>query len=131
MNSSKILLIEHNQTHRQRLSDILHKKGHEVLETESADEALQCILAGNGLSDVEFILLDLHLPDASALETVNFLRGHLPHVPIVGLWETPDFNLSCVLKELGVHKFLYKTVDIQLLLKTLAAVLPRENPADA
>ncbi len=129
MSNPRIFLIEHDETVRNRLKEILTERGYAVLEAGSPEEALKVIIANNGHAAVHCLLFDLNMPESSAMETVNFLRGHLPGVPIAGLWEAPDFPLSSVLMELGVSKFLYKSVAAELLGKTLENLIAASNPA--
>lgn len=129
MHHPRILIIEHDETIRSRLKAILTEMNYAVLEAGNLEEALKVIIASNGQAPVHGLLLDLHMPDSSVMETVNFLRGHLPGVPIAGLWESPDFALSSVLSGFGVGKFLYKSVTAELLGKTLENMLAASNPA--
>jgi len=129
MTPARILIIEHNEGVRENLSRMLTQQGYDVRSAVSAEQALQGILSANGPEITDCIIFDLDLPDSTAIETVNFIRGHFPGIPLVGLWESPDFGISSVLTDLGVRKFVYKSVDKNLLLKTLESLLTRPSPS--
>lgn len=125
-----ILIIEHSEKVRDNLKRILTGEGYRVHVADSADQALKVILEANGHGGkTDCIFIDLHLPDSTAMETVNFIRGHFPHIPLVGLWDSPDFGISGVLSEIGVRKFLLKSVGNDLLIKTLDSLLPGQSPS--
>jgi len=58
--------------------------------------------------DFGALLLDLHLPDASGLETWEEIREHAADVPTVVLTSTDDEELGARLIELGAQDYLVK-----------------------
>jgi len=75
-----ILLVEDCPESREALSYVLGRRGHRV--TAAADLAAARLAAGSGPFDV--MVCDLMLPDGSALDLMEDLRGAVPGVVLSG-----------------------------------------------
>lgn len=105
-----------------------------VVEARSAAEALQHARAE---PELDLILLDLNLPDASGRDVLDILRAEREEVPVVvlsGHYEAGDVR-ACI--EAGAMAFIPKSLATAALLDALRQVLvghsylPEDSLADA
>ncbi len=105
---SKILLVEDNQADADLVSEMLNEVGevrYDVDHVFTLKEALTWLKQ----SDINLVLLDLSLPDASGLQSLQAIHGAAPGMPIVVFTSTEDEKLaeSCI--ECGAHDYIRKT----------------------
>ena len=74
LQGSKILLIEDDKSIRLTVTESLVSEGFEVLTFKDGSSALDFIL-GEGIKDVDLILLDLMLPGLNGLELCRKIRN--------------------------------------------------------
>ena len=73
---ARILVVEDEPMVMDMTTELLQTLGHEVLQAERGDEALRALAASQG-TDIDFVLLDLSLPDIDGIE---LLPKILPYV---------------------------------------------------
>jgi len=73
---AKILLAEDDESSRHLIVRMLEKLGHEVVETENGDVALQALgePGGGSGSDFAAVLMDLQMPVLDGLDATRRLR---------------------------------------------------------
>jgi DNA-binding response OmpR family regulator len=74
-----ILIVEDEATLRRVIATNLRARDHEVIEAESAEQALTCLAA----SPPDLMLLDINLPDRSGWDILRELRLQRVAVPTV------------------------------------------------
>ena len=82
MSSIKILLVEDNPADQIMVEEVLQDATtfrYELATCERVQEAPNCIAE----THPDIILLDLSLPDSSGLMTLEKVKAHSPHVPVV------------------------------------------------
>jgi signal transduction histidine kinase len=76
----------------------------------------------------DVVLLDLHLPDSSGLETITEFRAALPDLAIVVLTATDDEELALQAMANGAQDYLVKDqITIQLLVRSIRYAIEREQ----
>ena len=77
--SLRILLCEDDELIRMTVSEMLQAKGHEVVETATARQALSVF----GEHEFDILVTDVGLPDKSGIELAKSLRERAPHLPVL------------------------------------------------
>jgi DNA-binding NarL/FixJ family response regulator len=118
----KILVVDDHPLVRDALRENLRQLEHgvEVLEACSSEEALA--LAGQH-SDLDLVLLDLHLPDARGSSALIALRERHPEIPVVVLSAQSDRGTVLEALDKGAMGFVPKTAGTQVILGALRLVL--------
>lgn len=78
---SAILVIDDDPSVRQVVSEMLKQAGHEVTMAENGREALG-MLAGHRF---DLVITDLIMPEQEGIETIQEIRRHNEHLPIVAI----------------------------------------------
>src|SRR5262249_3481415 len=98
-------------------------RGYQILEAANGKAAIQTAISGKP----DLILLDIQLPDISALDVVSELRklSQTKHVPILG-WsvESGSNPQRELLRQVGISDYIRKPTS----LKDLDAVIERFLP---
>lgn len=108
----RILVVEDNEINAHLVCIILGNEGCEVTHALSGAEALELMEE----QDFDLILMDIHMPLLSGLETTKRIRELLKNgndVPIVALTANPDKNERERVLEAGLDAFLTKPVNEQ------------------
>ncbi|MBF0352970.1 MAG: ankyrin repeat domain-containing protein [SAR324 cluster bacterium] len=120
----KILLVEDSPFQARMLIRMLEHSRYEVLLAERLQDALQL------LTDTHFImiLLDLHLPDSSGIDTFYHIKKQARLIPVVVLTGTDDEILGERLIQQGAQHYLVKkNTDESLLLRTIHYAIARQT----
>lgn len=114
----KVLVVDHDHTHRVRVSSLAAAQGHEVCEAADGAEALDKL----GKFRAEVLVTDVQLPGMGGLDLLKRLRADncLPPTILMASHEGAELALSAV-RELGGFWHLEKPVDSV----TLHALLER------
>jgi C4-dicarboxylate-specific signal transduction histidine kinase len=127
----QILLVEDTlgdaMSIRRALAD--SKFGHfEVTHVRRLAEATQKIAAGMFAA----VLLDLNLPDSAGLATLEELRAHVVHIPIVVLTGLSDEELAVQAVQKGAQDYLVKgKVSPEVIGRTVRYVIERARAEQA
>jgi len=123
-NPLSVLLVEDNIVNQRIISHIICQTG------------LKCVIANNGLEAIAYImmqqfslvLMDIHMPQLSGLETVKFLRTKGVELKIIAL--TGDAAEADVKRSLdaGFDSHLIKPIDVIELRNVLAKHIANESP---
>jgi diguanylate cyclase (GGDEF)-like protein/PAS domain S-box-containing protein len=129
--SIKILLIEDNLAEAKLFQEFLsHVKqsNFEIVWIKKLREAFIWLEEKR----FDIILLDLTLPDARGLESLESLNVYAPHLPIVVLTNTNDEELAIEAVKKGAQDYLVKRlINLELLHRALLYALERKQAADA
>lgn len=114
-----VMVIEDNPDDALLLSVLLEELPGDPCRLLRASTLAQAIhLMGQVLPEV--IILDLNLPDASGLETLQTLNRHCPAVPIIVLTGDDDERLAMAAVRAGAQDYLVKgRVDSWTLIRTI------------
>ncbi|MCA9790383.1 MAG: response regulator, partial [Candidatus Eremiobacteraeota bacterium] len=117
----RILLVEDSPTQALSLTAVLERAGWEVDWVESADQAVQAVLARRP----SLVLTDFYLPDMRGDELCRLLRSNLDtrDLPVVILTGAESDQLELRGLESGADAYLEKSVDHPTLLSRLSALV--------
>ncbi|HEY7969450.1 MAG TPA: response regulator [Candidatus Limnocylindrales bacterium] len=128
----RILVVDDTAFNRQLLARLLRGIGHETVEAEDGQQALDR-LRDPAAPPIDVILLDIVMPVMDGYETLAALARdpalrHLPVIVISGVDEL-DSVVRCL--EMGAADYLPKTVDPAILQARIASSLARKRLHDA
>jgi len=139
---SCILVVEDDRAVRELLVAFLKSGGYDNIVTAgNAEEAYFYIFKDRGL-DIQLVLLDLVLPNASGLALIRRVRAskfaHRRRLPIVVLTGRTDTDTYKAASRRGIQGYLMKPISAGLLLEKVKGVLggsgaglpPEPPPAD-
>ena len=119
MASERVLVVDDEKLIRWSVKSRLEEEGLEVLEAASAAEARRA-LAEN---DVDMVLLDHRLPDATGLEILQALSSTRPEISTVMMTAYGTVDTAVQAMKLGAHDFLTKPVNLDELALVVARAL--------
>ncbi|WP_158649427.1 response regulator [Aquella oligotrophica] len=99
----RILIVDDQELARDILREILLKNGYEVIEADSAENAIAKILVESENQGFDFILMDWRMPGMNGLDAINKIRklaagglikGQIPSVLIVSAYSSEEINLG-------------------------------------
>src|SRR5271155_3646412 len=126
-----LLLVEDNPGDARLLREMFNEessRGIELMQAETMIEAEQ-ILA---LRSVDFILLDLGLPDAQGLGAVRRAHAAAPRLPLVVLTGLDDESLAGQALQEGAQDYLIKgQIETRGLLRALRYAIERKSMEEA
>lgn len=122
MSTTNILLVEDNILIRMGTLMAINSSGEDykvVAEAGSVSEAKEKIKMHQ---NINFVLLDLMLPDGYGLEVVNFIKESHPDIKILVLSSDNNKNNILQLLEAGIDGFISKFVDVPTLISAIESV---------
>lgn len=127
----RLLVIEDNPGDARLVREALSEVRRPTFDVESADRlrrGIDRLQAG----DVDVVLLDLGLPDASGLDGLRALRESVPMVPVVVLTISDDETLVWGAVAAGAQDYVVKGhLDPDVLARTLRYAIERQRLLDA
>ena len=126
LQGSKILLIEDDKSIRLTVTESLVSEGFEVLNFKDGSSALDFIL-GEGIKDIDLILLDLMLPGLNGLELCRKIRNEEIYTPILILSAKGNESDRVLGLEVGADDYLTKPFGISELIARSRALLRRSK----
>lgn len=122
---SNILLIEDEDSLREIITFNLKNGGHEVVETDNANDAL--IIIEDFIPDI--ILLDLMLPGLKGAQFLNLLRNNTKYqdVPVIIISAKSSEDDVVRLLEAGADDYLTKPFSIKVLLAKIKVMMKRSS----
>lgn len=126
-NSVSVLVIEDNPADLDYLQELLAEHAHctyKIRTAKSLKEGLQSIKENNA----SIILLDLGLPDATEIETLDSVLKASPQTPVIILTGRNDEDLALQAVRDGAQDYLVKDeVDSKVLFKAIHFALKRKE----
>ena len=127
MSNKHILIVEDNEKNRKLVRDILHFKGFETLETDTAEEGL--VLARDSLPAL--ILMDIQLPGMNGIDALAHLRAYptTQKIPVIAITASvmPDDKERILAA--GFDGYQTKPISIDEFLKNVDAALNKGTGA--
>jgi DNA-binding response OmpR family regulator len=100
----KVFIAEDERLHAEMLSGIVASWGHVVTAVESGREAV----AAAACRRIDLFLLDVFLPDMTAMELIPQLKALQPEARIITLTGQSSRELERKLRELGISYYMAK-----------------------
>jgi PAS domain S-box-containing protein len=123
----RVLIVEDDADTRINLRDILELDGHVAETVGSMAEAL----ARSSWTEIDTIILDYRLPDASAETSLPKLRELAPHAAVIVSTGVGGLNAAIVAIRQGAADYIVKPIDADALRASLARIAERQKLARA
>lgn len=123
MKSSKLLLVEDNESSLFAYSRYLTKQGYETRSAENLKQARAALAAEH----FDAILLDLNLPDGSGLDWIEEIRREHEAIAIIVITGTSDIPTAVRAMKYGADNFLPKPINMEDLKVSLEKSLEIEE----
>lgn len=126
-NQIKILLVEDNLSYSKLVEKMLSQSGSPGIITRCVD-TLSKGLNALKRNELDFVLLDLKLPDADGLGTFKSVRKHSPDTPVIVLTVMSDEEKAVEAVKLGAQDYLIKgEVDSRQLTRSIRYAVERQR----
>jgi CheY-like chemotaxis protein len=112
---AKILLVDDDELVLYALNKVLHKAGHDVLEAQNGEKALDVLKNENP----DILITDIVMPEMEGIELIRrLIESHpdLPFIAMSGGSRQIDTSYLSFAKEFGAYATLEKPFDEQELL---------------
>jgi two-component system, OmpR family, response regulator VanR len=125
VNRPFVLIVDDDEVIRSLLRLTLPDEGHDLVEAEDGDQALQIIAA----RQPSLVLLDWRMPGTSGEGVLSALKQTYPEVPVIVLTAEPEAKVRTLAESLGADVFVAKPFSPLQLLGSVERLLP-ERPLD-
>lgn len=121
----KIIVVDDDATTRYMMSELLDTMGYEC---ECVASGMACIaLLRTDPENYNMVLMDIHMPGVTGLDTVSYIRGMEEDpprtIPIVAITADSNFHARRTVQHYGLNDVLPKPVDMGRLSNTLTTYL--------
>ena len=124
MNELKILVVDDEERMRKLIKDFLKVKGHEIIEAEDGEKALE--IFEEKPNSIGLILLDVMMPKLDGWSVLRQIRQE-SKVPIIMLTARGEEQDELFGFELGVDEYISKPFSPKILVARVEAILKRVN----
>ncbi len=116
MASHLVLLVEDNEDTQLAVEELLRAEGLDVVVAADGGEALEILRGG---ADPCLVLLDVMMPrkDGYAFRAEQLADPVLARIPVVVF--SGAFDVATVARQLGIHEFIPKPIDVNVRLHTV------------
>jgi DNA-binding response OmpR family regulator len=111
--STKILVVDDEQTIRESLAKMLRAEGYEIVLAENGQEAIEKLVQ----ESFNLLLLDLGLPVKDGWDIVIWVAQVNPLLPVIII--TGRWNQRELAEKMGADALLEKPLDVPCLLQTI------------
>ena len=108
---SKVLLVDDEPEFRTATGKALERRGFEVIQAASGEEAVKIIPARKP----DIVVLDLVMPGMNGIETMSFIRKLDAKLPVIILTGHGTYHDAIAGIKMEIVDFLQKPVDVELL----------------
>lgn len=115
----RILIVEDETLQAEMVAGMLRSWGHETIAADDGRRALKAV----GRIAPELILLDVFLPDATAVELIPQIKALQPEARIITLTGQSSRELERRLRELGITYYMakpFQAAELQAILSHLS-----------
>lgn len=109
MSEKNVLIVDDEKEVRESISDILSNIGYNVKETSMGEEAIKIFREEK--ETLEFVFLDLNMPDMDGIEVLKELKEIKPDEHIVMISSHATIESAVKVMELGAVDYLEKPVN--------------------
>jgi len=117
MSNQVILLVDDDQTFRERLAKALSKRLFDVLEASSVSEANKVIEQS---PRIDKAIVDLSMPTESGLDLIKPLKAKHSNIKVVVLTGFGSINTAVEAVKLGATNYISKPIDTDSLLEAFS-----------
>jgi CheY-like chemotaxis protein len=116
-----ILITDDDRSFRETLQGVLEPEGYHTILAGDGQEALGIVAS----CEVHLVLLDMHMPRLTGLDTVRLLRDRRKFIPCVLMSARADDDLVQQARREDVFSVLTKPVSRQVIMGTVRSALER------
>lgn len=116
---AKILVVDDDSTFCIMLKTFLSRKGHEVAEAFSYEEALRLLK----INDFDVVLSDFRLPDNSGLELLKEIKNTKPDTGVIIMTGYADIRMAVKTVKIGAYDYVAKPINPDEILLTIENLL--------
>jgi CheY-like chemotaxis protein len=116
-----ILITDDDRNCRDALREIVEPEGFRTFLASSGEEALDIVQAG----DVQLVLIDMHLPGLTGLETLQLVRQFKAVLPAILVTGDPSAIVLRQAQQAQVYSVIPKPVSKNVVLYTVVRALHR------
>lgn len=123
MANELILVVEDNEKNRKLARDVLQVKGFRTIEAESAEAALELVLAYTP----DLVLMDIQLPGMNGMQALAKLRemSAMKYVPVVAFTASVMPQDRHQIMAAGFDAFVAKPISVKDFIVTVADTLKK------
>ncbi len=125
MTQVKVLVVDDDPVVLESLSEALRLEGYEVTSTDRGREAIKQL----NREDFRAAVLDVSLPDISGLSVLDYVREHVPFLPVIMMTGFGSVRDAVQAVRIGAIDYLLKPVSTEQLLRQLHSVLEAGSKA--
>lgn len=116
LNINRLLVVEDDPNLREALVDTLQLANFDVLEADSAEEALEVLRSEPGVS---MVISDVNMGAMSGHDLLNFIKTHYAHLPVLLITAYASISESVKAMRDGAVDYLVKPFDPKVLLEAV------------
>ncbi len=118
-----LLIIDDEQAQRESLAGFLTKKGYQIRQAASAQEAIEMVQR----MPVDLLLTDLRMPGMDGRELLQKVKGINPEVEVIVMTAFGSLESAVAAMKEGALDFLTKPIDLQQLELIVAKAIERKQ----
>lgn len=124
MDKPLIFIVEDNEKNRKLERDVLHFKGYETAEFDTAEGALSCVHERRPA----LVLMDIQLPGIDGIEALARLRGDpaTRDIPVIAVTASAMTHDRQKILAAGFDGYQRKPLDLKDFLQAVAAALAQQ-----
>lgn len=116
-----ILVADDDSACREAIGETLSREGFDTVLASCGREAIEIVSEGNRV--IHASILDMHMPDLTGLETLEFLFGVVDLLPTIFVTGEESKELLMKAMEAGAYTLLRKPVSSTIIVVTLNQLL--------
>ena len=120
-----VLVVEDNKTNQFIAKSLLEQQSHRVIIAENGQEAVNHMR--NFGTEVDLILMDLHMPVMDGYEATQRIRETDKVTPIIAMTADAITGVEEKCLEVGINKFISKPFDPDMFLQIISATFIKEG----
>ena len=121
----KILVVDDEKPIREMLRKFLTKKGYEVFDAESGNDALKVIVE----QSPHIVLLDIRMPETDGVEVLKRIKEENKNIGVIMITAVSETAIAEKCMELGAFDYITKPISLEYLEHSLLAKLLDFNNA--
>jgi PAS domain S-box-containing protein len=123
---ANILIVDDEKGIRRTLGAFLHDAGHEVVESEDADIALQVLKT----QEIDVVVTDIILHRVTGVELLRRIHAEAPQVQVVMMTGEPTLETATESLRMGATDYLVKPITKAAILKVVASAAKLKSLED-
>lgn len=120
-----VLLVDDDDAVRRVFRRVLVREGHEVVEAESATEAI-AVLENK---TVDVVITDINMPDTDGVVLLQRIKGKQPEVSVLLMTGAPQLETAVKAVEFGAFEYMSKPIEVEKLQSSVHRAIAQSRAA--